>query len=447
MASKESKKKGKEKPKEFGTDLEVYGLAIGVLEEGDIPIREEDVEEATKAVLEAIGNAEEGDERVTKEMADWFNKEGEKRGLFDDIDKKEELEEKVIKKYELTDLELYAVTMGIIEEEDVPISGEDREVVIEALLKAVDEIDENDERVTKEMLEWFNVEGEKRGLFVKNNKQVEEDIEENAVVEKAVQKESIPSIILIERILIGNRYRKDLGDIEGLAKSIAEKNLFHPIVIDSQMNLIAGLRRIIAAKFLGWSEIPCRVIDLDNIIEGEYAENVNRKDFSPSEAVAIAEALKPKIREQAKKRQKAGKVKMDKETGSYVNLTELKKSDLDRGKTTRGILGDFVSISGSSLEKAKRVVEKSRMEPELYGDLVEKMDATGKVDPAYQEMKKREKKGEKKGDKGEEKENIFSYRKKGKYLLIIKFNKGVEITRELLVEVVSEFTEEIGKIE
>ena len=45
------------------------------------------------------------------------------------------------------------------------------------------------------------------------------------------------------------------------------------------------------------------VIDLEQIVLGEYAENAFRKDFSPSEMVAIAAALEPMEREKAKARQ------------------------------------------------------------------------------------------------------------------------------------------------
>ena len=35
----------------------------------------------------------------------------------------------------------------------------------------------------------------------------------------------------VNSIVIGERHRKDLGDIDGLAVSIAELGLLHPIVI------------------------------------------------------------------------------------------------------------------------------------------------------------------------------------------------------------------------
>jgi ParB family transcriptional regulator, chromosome partitioning protein len=65
----------------------------------------------------------------------------------------------------------------------------------------------------------------------------------------------------IADIKIGKRHRRDLGDIDGLAASIAdpEIGLLHPITIDQHGHLLAGARRLAACKRLGWTEIPVQV--------------------------------------------------------------------------------------------------------------------------------------------------------------------------------------------
>jgi hypothetical protein len=50
---------------------------------------------------------------------------------------------------------------------------------------------------------------------------------------------------------------------------------------------------------------PHRVIDLEEIIQGEYAENSDRKDFGPTEYVAILRALRPVLATPKGKRAKA----------------------------------------------------------------------------------------------------------------------------------------------
>jgi ParB family transcriptional regulator, chromosome partitioning protein len=109
----------------------------------------------------------------------------------------------------------------------------------------------------------------------------------------------------IADIQIGERYRQDMGDIEGLARSISEIGLLHPVVVASSGLLIAGQRRIAACLMLGWTDIPARIVDLESIVQGELAENTIRKDFTPSEAVAIGKAIEPLEREAADNRQSA----------------------------------------------------------------------------------------------------------------------------------------------
>ena len=68
----------------------------------------------------------------------------------------------------------------------------------------------------------------------------------------------------IEHIVVGNRHRRELGDIDRLAASIAAIGLLHPIVITPDGTLIAGQRRLEACKRLGWSEIPVTTIEVDD---------------------------------------------------------------------------------------------------------------------------------------------------------------------------------------
>jgi ParB family chromosome partitioning protein len=104
-------------------------------------------------------------------------------------------------------------------------------------------------------------------------------------------------------IIVGERHRKDMGDIDGLAASIGELGLLHPVVIKPTGELIAGERRLRAAESLGWTEISVTVVDLDSVVRGEFAENTCRKDFTLSEAVAIKRALEPLEKAAAKERQ------------------------------------------------------------------------------------------------------------------------------------------------
>ena len=96
----------------------------------------------------------------------------------------------------------------------------------------------------------------------------------------------------IANITLGERFRKDLGDIEGLAASIQEHGLLHPIVVSSAYGLIVGQRRLAACQSLGWQTISALVLDLDNPLSAEFDENDKRLAFAPSERVQITEAMR-----------------------------------------------------------------------------------------------------------------------------------------------------------
>jgi ParB family chromosome partitioning protein len=86
----------------------------------------------------------------------------------------------------------------------------------------------------------------------------------------------------ISAIKVGKRHRKDLGNLASLAESLEAVGLLHAVVIDAHDRLIAGRRRLAAAKPLGWREVPVRVVHLDHLALGEFVENACRKDFTPA---------------------------------------------------------------------------------------------------------------------------------------------------------------------
>src|SRR3990167_7651776 len=98
----------------------------------------------------------------------------------------------------------------------------------------------------------------------------------------------------VSEIKVKNRFRKDIGDIETLKNSIKEIGLLQPIVIDEDNNLIAGFRRLKAFQELKLTDIPVNIVNIENSLRGEYDENSIRKDFAPSEAVAIWQAMEDK---------------------------------------------------------------------------------------------------------------------------------------------------------
>jgi N6-adenosine-specific RNA methylase IME4 len=179
-----------------------------------------------------------------------------------------------------------------------------------------------------------------------------------------------PALFSLDSITVGERHRRDMGDIPALAASIASVGLLHPVVITPNGVLIAGERRIEACRRLGLSAVPVHVVDIDAISRGEFAENAHRKDFAPSELVAIAATVEQRERELAQRRMTLGKIS----TGS------------ERGKV-RDKVAAPLGVSGRTLEKAKAVVHAAEAEPERFGHLVREMDArAGGVTSAHRKL-------------------------------------------------------------
>jgi ParB family chromosome partitioning protein len=94
----------------------------------------------------------------------------------------------------------------------------------------------------------------------------------------------------IEDIKVKKRVRKDMGDVAALAESMKRYGQISPIVISKANVLIAGGRRLEAARSLGWRTINAVIADLPGRLaklEWEVEENLQRRDFNPGE---LAEA-------------------------------------------------------------------------------------------------------------------------------------------------------------
>ncbi len=184
----------------------------------------------------------------------------------------------------------------------------------------------------------------------------------------------------IDAIRIGERLRKDLQDLKPLAESIQAIGLLHPVVIDSDRNLIAGHRRLEACKLLGWDEVPVYGVDLGDALRGQVDENTARADFQPSEVYAIKEALLGAEHEKAKSRQLAGKA---------PDLGQSLPKVLG-GKRAPRATDKVAAIAGTSrltMAKIVEVVEAAEAEPEKYGHLVEEMDKTKRVAGVHKKLK------------------------------------------------------------
>jgi ParB-like chromosome segregation protein Spo0J len=199
--------------------------------------------------------------------------------------------------------------------------------------------------------------------------------------------------VLIKDIVVGDRYRKDLGDLGSLAASIrgTPGGMLQPIVVNAQNKLILGQRRLEAARLLGWDAVPCIIANSFNdvlaALIAESDENTCRKDFTPSEAVAIGKAIENLEKPKAEERQKATRAKgKDKDGTPIIGGGKLPPPNGEKGKT-RDKVAEAVGMSGRTYDKAKRVVEAAEKEPEKHAETLREMDRAGKVDAAYKKVK------------------------------------------------------------
>jgi ParB family chromosome partitioning protein len=80
----------------------------------------------------------------------------------------------------------------------------------------------------------------------------------------------------------------DPDEMSGLCESIKGVGLLQPLVVrpsGDRFQLVAGERRLRAAQSIGLTEVPVRVIDLNDqqVVEAALVENIQRSDLNPIE--------------------------------------------------------------------------------------------------------------------------------------------------------------------
>lgn len=161
-------------------------------------------------------------------------------------------------------------------------------------------------------------------------------------------------------IIVGDRFRKDFGDIRELATSLKEDGPIAPILIDTDYNLVAGERRLRAMKSLKWKMVPCLMMDIKDPTRIQIVENAFRKDWTPDEKMDIVIRLTEHIN---------GK----------------RRSDDNWAARVAGVLG----WKEGTVRKARTIAEASRTNPKRFAVHEAKIRRTGKVNGAYKDYKRK----------------------------------------------------------
>jgi ParB family transcriptional regulator, chromosome partitioning protein len=162
------------------------------------------------------------------------------------------------------------------------------------------------------------------------------------------------SDILVDR---EGRQRRDLdkGEIKLLAESMERVGQIHQIVLDQDNRLIAGERRLEAARLLGWETIEARLntsIDPHELKLIELEENVKRADLSWQDEVRAIQALHSAWKE------KDSSWTMEK-TGAVVGFDKSKISDA-LGIAEELAAGNTQILKAQEMSQAKTAMKRAR---------------------------------------------------------------------------------------
>ena len=193
-------------------------------------------------------------------------------------------------------------------------------------------------------------------------------------------------LVDIDKIAVGDRIRKDFGDIEELADDIRENGLINPPTINKEYVLLAGERRLRACKLLGWTQIEVHMLDTKDEAHDlavEMSENNMRRNFTGSELAAG-------IRRQMELESAKARERMQDPMQTFAE---------GQKGTTRDKAAEHFGISGEQARKTVFIDEhRDLLDPADFADWDEGRLSTNK---AFQRIKAAQKQAEQERDEAE----------------------------------------------
>lgn len=237
-------------------------------------------------------------------------------------------------------------------------------------------------------------------------------------------------VVDIEKVVVRDRIRKDFGNIQELADDIRQNGLINPPVVNKDYELLAGERRLMACKSLGWSQIEVRMMDTrdaEHELNVEISENDVRKGFTKSERVDYMKRLLRIEQVKANERERSG--------------VKNPSPNSDEGRSDEKTARQF-GIGKDTLRKEISIVEnKDLLDPSDFADWDEGKLSTNK---AFLKVKNRQKELEEENRKLRE---AVSLTGSENAVLKKKLEDAPvkEVVKEVTVEVVPDDYEDLKK--
>ncbi|HEU4445213.1 MAG TPA: ParB/RepB/Spo0J family partition protein [Nitrososphaeraceae archaeon] len=218
-----------------------------------------------------------------------------------------------------------------------------------------------------------------------------------------------PSEDLLRRPDLNEKGGEGNEDNNDLTVSIKEKGLLQPILVRpkrSGFEIVAGNRRMLACKKLGWKKITCHIIDVDDktAFEISLSENLQRKNLSPIEE---AEAFKAYIADfgyggVSELASRIGKspsyitrrVKLldlhpdiiDSITNTAINTSIAQELSYVQNKSVQPKLATLVTKQGLSYRETRELLKNYQSDP-VYAIQLEDKEKTGLIQDSVEKRK------------------------------------------------------------
>lgn len=202
----------------------------------------------------------------------------------------------------------------------------------------------------------------------------------------------------IDSIIIGERHRRDAGDLTPLMHSLERVGLLQPVTISPDGYLICGYRRMEAASRLGWSTLRVWVRsgisdDLTRLL-AERDENVTHKPLSNIEAAHLFAEMKALLKADAERRQRHTQMEPDSERPAESGGGPDSGPPQIAGKISRQAA--LMVTQKASHARLEQILEMERVAAnkslpadvrEVATSELETIRNGGAVDPSYQRVK------------------------------------------------------------